>query len=423
MKGAFLGFAFTALLLVASPAYAAPISSVQVVVQGDGGHVLPAPLQKRMEAGIEAANQHILVGKDAEELAAQLLPYEQVEREIISRLLYGYNVASLAIQPGETTQIAIQVAPYGDVVQSLDVELDYGNLSPLAISLLQEDMKTATERAEEMLLGAPLDGMDWLEAVVQSSMRESLQDRVPEFAMKVEVISGVHSTLKIYMIPQGETVRHTEVDVVSETLPNTIFWNTKTYFEKQLTELEGLPVTFVARHVPTLQERIQEALNHSSAVERFHVQMSPEIYAGSTTRLIVHANSDKYVVKAEGRLDMGKKDRNVSLLLHTGVKVTPKHELYLQTEFYPEDYTWKFLPSYQYHVTNFTDIAYQFDAKESDHLIWVQQNLSDAWYLKAQRTWRAKENEFTLGYRIHPYLTAEYILNSDDHWLRLIGHI
>ncbi len=423
MKGTFLGFTFTALLLASTPVYAAPISSVQVVVQGAGGHVLPASLQKRMEVGMQAANKHILVGKTSEELSAQLIPYEQVEREIASRLLYGYNVVDLSIEPGAQTRIAVQVEPYGEVVQSIDVVLDYGNLSPLAMSLVQEDMKKATERAEEMLLGAPLDAMDWLEAVVQTSMRESLQDRVPEFTMKVEVTPGTHSVLKIYMIPQGETVRHTEVDVVSETLPNSIFWNTKQYFEKKLTELEGLPVAFVARHSPTLQQRIQEELDHSSAVERFHVQMSPEIYAGSTTRLLVHANSDKYVVKAEGRLDMGKKDRNVSLMLHTGVKVTPKHELYLQTEFYPEDYTWKFLPSYQYHVTQFTDVAYQFDAKESDHLIWIQQNLSDAWYLKAQRTWRAKENEFTLGYRIHPYLTAEYIYNSDDHWLRLIGHI
>lgn len=423
MKGALIGCTFSALLLASLTVYAAPISTVDVMIQGTGGHALPAPLQKRMEVGMQAANKHILLGKDTEEISMQLLSYEQVEREVASRLLYGYHVTDLRIRPGAVTQVAVEVEPYGEVVQEIDLQLDYGNLSPLAVSLLQEDLQKATERAQEMLLGAPLDAMDWLEAVVQTSMREALHDRVPEFTVKIEVKPGTRSMLKIYMIPQGETVRKTEVNVVSDTLPTSIFWNTKKYFENRLAELEGLPVAFVGRHVPTLQQRIQEELNSSSAVKRFHVDMRPEVFAGNTTKLVIHANSDKYVVQAEGRLDMGKKERNVSLLLHTGVMLTPKHEVYLQTEFYPEDYTWKFLPSYQYHITKATDFAYQYDIKEKDHRIRLEQSLNDVWYIKAQRTWRAKENEFTVGYHIHPYLSAEYILNSDEYWFRLIGHI
>ncbi len=87
----FAGF-FAAMLPLS--VWSAPITGVEVTVRGDA--LSPAML-KRMEAGIKTVSQHLLVGKDTEEVRARQEDYKQVATELIGRVLYGYTITDISL--------------------------------------------------------------------------------------------------------------------------------------------------------------------------------------------------------------------------------------------------------------------------------------------------------------------------------------
>lgn len=417
--GTLLGVA----LLSATPlgALGAPIEQVDVALMTTRGE-LPEALKKRMISGVTAAAEHIYVGKDSETVGHQSQSYEAVTKDIVDRILYGYTAKSVQLQPGATSKIHITLEPFGEVIEQVTVDVDYGNISPTAKELIEKDAQGLEKRIHQSLLGASLDSADWARIIAQKMIREDLEDALPEFVPQVDIVKGTHSIVKVYLIPQGPTIRKGTTSIQSERLPRTLFYGLKGDSDAYLTELEGLPVAFVTRHERDILQTVQERLAQSRAVKQFGLRMTPSLEVGRETELLIQVDSSKYIVRGEGYLDMGKREDVVGLRVHTGIH-KGRQDLYLQTELYPHDLTWKFWPSYAYDVTKDTTLGYQYELRHGEHRFWLTQHLNDRWHLRAQRDMRAKRNEFALGYKVHSYISMEYVWDNDDNWLRVIGHI
>lgn len=401
---------------------AAPVTDIQVQLTGAAGPLPPA-LARRMTASVTTISDHIFVGKDTEEISARKDAYEQAAGDIVNRVLYGYTVDHLSLEVGPVSTLYVTLRPYGATVEQVQVEMDYGNLPPLARQYVAEDIKNVKLQIDQILLGAPVDSLDWADAVTQSIIRSRLEDELPEFIPQVEVQGGVQTKVKVYLVPQGDIVRRTQTEIQSDTLPSTVFWTTKRYYNGYLAGFEGVPVAFLARHEKEILADITTSLEKSQAHKTFGVVMTPELHIGSNTELDIQANSDRYVIRGEGYLDMGHKDNTVGFRLHTGYNLGRGNELYLETEFYPDNYEWRFYPSYAYHLNENTSFGYQYNIKDHDSRLWVRQHFGSRWHIRAQRDLREKRNEFGLGYDIHSNLTLEYIFDNDDNWLRVIGHV
>ncbi len=412
-----------AAILLAAPLFAkaAPIETIQVQLHSVGSP-LPIALEKRMEMGIRTASEHILVGKDDQIVTAQLPEYNRVGTDVLNRILYGYTVDSLQIQPGPTTTMKVQVKPYGPVVENVKVTVDYGNLSPVAQALVASDIKGIETTVNQILLGASLDSLDWAGPVVQDTIRTRLQRVLPEFIPQVDIKSDATTQVHIYLVPQGEIVRHTQTEITSDSLPRVLFVSTKEYGNTYLSSLEGLPSAFVARHQADILRSIDAGLLESRAHSRFGVNFKTTLETGRQVTLLVHADTSRYIVRGEGYLDMGRKENNTGIKAHVGYR-SGKSEWFLETDFYPSTYTWKFYPSYMYHLTRDTRVAYQYGLREKDSRVLLEQDLGDRFHLRAQRDLKAKHNEFGISYDLHSYASIEYIFDNDSQWLRIIGHI
>lgn len=152
---------------VTTVAQAEPIESVTVSLSGSR-QPLPAVLAKRMTAAVQTAADKLYVGTDTEALAAGQATYQKVTTDIIDRILYGYTVESLTITPGVNSQLDVRLRPYGQTIQAVAVTVDYGNLTPLAQEWVARDISFVEPRIEQILLGAPLDSLDWATAVTLS---------------------------------------------------------------------------------------------------------------------------------------------------------------------------------------------------------------------------------------------------------------
>lgn len=421
-KGLRVAAALCFMTAVTAVAQAEPVESVTVTLSGSR-QPLPAVLAKRMTAAVQTAADKLYVGADTEAVTAGEATYKKVTTDIIDRILYGYTVESLEITPGVNSHLDVRLRPYGQTIQSVAVSVEYGNLTPVAQEMVARDVAFVEPRIEQILLGAPLDSLDWASAVTSQLVRNELEGALPEFIPQVEITPGIQTKVKVYLIPQGAVIRHGSTEISSNTLPSTVFYATKRYYDDYLVGLEGVPVAFVARHESDLLNFIQQGLDNSRASQRFGITMKPTLQLGTDLLLKIQVDSSRYIVRAEGYLDMGTEtDHNVGIKLWSGIK-QGKGDWYLETNFFPDDYKWAFYPSYAYHFTEDTTMAYQYNLSDKYSRMWLRQDIGARWHVRAQRDFEIKHNEFGLAYDLNNYLTLEYVVNEDDNWLRLIGYI
>lgn len=420
--GLCVGAAICMAATTTSIAHAEPIEAVTVHLEG-AKQPLPAVLAKRMTAAVQTAADKLYIGVDTDVVQAGEATYHKVTTDIIDRILYGYTVESLTITPGTTSELAVRLRPYGQTIQTVDVAVEYGNLTPTAQQLVAQDVAFVEPRIEQILLGAPLDSLDWVSAVTSQLVRNELEGALPEFIPQVDITPGTHTKVRVYLIPQGAVVRHSSTEIASNTLPSSIFFATKRYYDNYLVGFEGVPVAFIARHEGDILSQVQQGLNNSRASERFGISMMPSLQLGTDLLLKIQVDSSRYIVRGEAYLDMGSEaEHNVGFKLFTGVK-QGRGDWYLETNFFPDSYKWSFYPSYAYHITPDTTIAYQYNLSDKYSRAWLRQDIGERWHVRAQRDFGINHNEFGLAYDLNNYLTLEYVVTEDNKWLRLIGYI
>ncbi|MDY3974471.1 MAG: hypothetical protein SOY76_07555 [Veillonella caviae] len=417
-----LGAAMCIAAMTLSVASAESIQKVNVTL-ASSSYALPPALARRMSAAIEIAAQKIYVGTDSETVAANRDTYDKVTVDIIDRILYGYTVESLQMNPGATSELMVALRPYGKVVQKVDTTISYGNLSPVAQELVAKDAAFVTGRIEQILLGAPLDSLEWANTITSQLVRNELGGALPEFIPQVDIKPGETTKATIYLIPQGAVVRHSSTEISSNTLPTSVFFSTKDYFDTYLANLEGVPVSFIGRHEQDILQSIQTRLDESRASTRFNISMTPKLQLGTDLVLHIQADSSRYIMRGEAYLDTGNtKDHNVGFKFFTGFK-QGRQDWYLETNFYPDTYKWSFYPSYAYHITPDTTVGYQYNISDHYSRLWIRQTIGDKWHIRAQRDFIIDRNEFGLAYDVNNYLAVEYVIDDDNKWIRLIGYL
>lgn len=412
---------------MSSWACAMPIEQVQVNLSSVSAP-LPVSLEKRMNASVKVAAMRIFEGRDTEFVESHRESFRKGTEDIINRLLYGYIVEDLQFhmtqnEKGQSVNnLSVQVRPYGDVVESVHVRFDYGNLTPKAQKLLSEELKGIENRASQILVGTPLDSTDWSYAVAQSVLRQEIESVLPEFVPQVHITGDTKTDVIIYLIPQGAVIRKGITEVESSTLPATIFYANKQYFDRYLEDFVGIPVAFVARHEPQITQDIRAELAKSTATKRFSIDLTPSLAVGETLRLLISANSSQYIVRGEAFLDMGREKDHTGIRIYTGAR-RGKQDFFLETQFLPSRYVWRFWPSYAYHVTQDSKVGFQFNLKDSEQRLWLQQDIKDRWHLRIDRFLKDRRTELSIGYDIHHYITVEAIQSKHERWIRLIGRL
>lgn len=417
------GIILTALLNI-SPMMvgATAIQEVAINLQS-ATSALPPFLHKRMEAGIYTVGEHVFLNKDTVEIQNQRQEYENITSDILSRVLYGYDVQSIDLDLGAKTTLNIVVKPYKDIIENIEMDIDYGNLSPMAQSLLQDDIAKIKPQLEQILLGASLDAFDWINSIVEKILRERLSDDLPEFTTKVSIELGKTTKVKVFVIPQGEMVRKVNVDIKSKSLPKLVFLPMQNHYQNKYEELTGLPIAYLKRKVSAVENLLKEELQNSKASKVYDVSFTPHLRPEVDTNITINAALERYLLTGGVAIDMGKEKNNVSLQTHLGYYRTPKQEIYIESEFYPGNYQWKIYPSLSYEFSKDTSLAYQYEMKERQSIALFKQSLGDGTYLRMKKYLNNDQYQYALVYKLDNHLNIEYIVEKEENWLRLVGNI
>ncbi len=420
------GCVISSLLFIFSPTIveAAVVESVQVSIAVREGD-LSSSVERRIRASIEAIGGQVLTGKDDSLVLLSQDRYNRVLADIVNRVVVGYVVADIQASYGPSTEIAVTLQPVGQLIQTVDTEIEYGNLSAEAEELLRKDLAGAEERMAALLVGLPVDSVGWAESVSQSAGREYLSSVLPEFQASFDVESGEHTKVRVYLLPQGEIVRASMLTFRETTIPRIFMYRAAEKTEELMRGLEGLPVNFVRRHSKDIEARMKEELCSDSFIQRYEIAVQTEFIPGTTAELKVDALTDHWYIHTEAWLDADRDgNKNVAVDGMLGRYIGRNDLLFGQARLYPGPMEWEIYAGWLHRFGREYSLGYKYDiVNDSSHIL-ARKAFGERWALRYERDFRKKENEYGLSYRIHNYMTLEYVYNEEEgKWLRLIANL
>lgn len=152
--------------------------------------------------------------------------------------------------------------------------------------------------------------------------------------------------------------------------------------------------------------------------------MRPEvkITPGADLGVNIMIESDDYKIWFEGYGDIGRDKENLSGKAHLGKMISPRDEIFGEAEVILDDVQWRFGTGYT-HYWGKSGWSYVRRIPTGDNNYRLEYSLSHKWRLRAEHFSGDNRNEFAVRYRIHEFLSAEYVYGGSEFYLRLIGNL
>lgn len=383
----------------------------------------PARVAKRMADSIAVVGQHVLVGKSLAELALNQVAYENVIKEIFERVLVGYTVQAVELMPGTETHIKVTIEPWGEIVRQVKLDVDFVGLSPEVKALAMSQIPALSGKLDDALVGLPTDAVEWASSILKDNLRDMIADKLPEFRPAFDIQPGPVTTIKMTLSPIGEVIQDVNVSLHSKTLPNLLLFAAEEPVSAIGNSMRGLPISFVQRHKDYFEQKVLQTVQALPVAQQYGLVFQPQILASGVTEVIIEADTTKYKFSLEGYLDMGRQTDNTSLRLHTGKWVTPLDELFLETNFVTGTVRWEFVPGYSHQFTKRTQAGFKYSLTDHTERLFIQQDIGQRYSLRLERVPVGSYNELGLRYKIHDFLSAEYVVSKQESYLRLVGNL
>ena len=405
----------------------APASQTSVVqsvsVEISSGLATSPKVIRRMSESVKTIGEHLLLGRTVIEVNERRDHYEKLVREVFDRVLAGYTVERASVEPALASVIQVQIAPWGDTVRQVDIQVDYSGIAQEAIPLVKADMGKLEEEIRMALSGLPVDAVDWASGVARELIRELLRRQLPEFHFSLDVEAGRLTKVRLSLFPTGQVVKDAQVSLRSSTIPNLLLVHARPGIETQARAMRGLPVEYVERRLRFFTDKVRQATLADPVIRQFDLTVKPLLRPGVDTAVSVAVDAQTWRIYAEVWLDVGRNKDNISGKAHVGRLLGPHDELFMELQVLPGNMTWQFMPGWGHQFGSDTWAGIRYRINDQAVGWWLSQGLGGRWSLRAERWPAGNRNEFGLRYKLNDFLSAEFVVDKDRNWLRLVGHL
>lgn len=390
---------------------------------------LPATVQQRMEKSVAVIGEQLLLGKNINQVAEQQQHYGEIVRQVFDKVLVGYTVQKVAVLPGRETLLQVGLIPWQDRIQQVQVQLQIQGMPPVVEEALRQDVAGLEMVFANSLQGLPLAAVDWTNGLLKKQVNSFLQERAPEFKADFDIAVAESTQVQVTMYPLLPVVRTVDLNMRSDTLPNMGLLLKRQKLQQRTDELIGVPVPFVKRHQALLEAHLADVLNQDGLGKTLNVHTMVILTPGENLSVMSRSDSDLYRIRLEGWGDIWRqsdkddsKRGDLMARLHFGRMMTGRDELFLQLDLYPQHMKWTWDAGYQYTLPSGTTANLRYDVREHYLKLGIRQPLAKKWYLRYEYRDLNHMNEWGLGYRLHDFLSLEYVVDRHDSWLRFIGY-
>ena len=406
---------------------AAPVTKVNVTIRDETGKTSPVLLHK-MEDSMQVVASQLFNGRDSDFIASDVSGYERLLSEISDRVITGYQtnrvfLSTIHEQEGTAVNLLFSVAPWAQTVQQVDVDMQFSGVSPFAAAVLQEKIPVLQEQLRETLRGASLDAADWAGGIIRGQVKSCVEKALPDFKAAVDLTTrDDNAYVQVIIYPVGELVRSVQYSMVSRSIPNILLMKLKYKYADKAKSLQGLPVSYMETEHEILAERLLRELSEEPQLRRYHLKPQVIIHPGPETKLDITLESDEYKIWFEGYGDIGRKDHNLSGRAHIGKFISHRDEIFGEVGVNLKDVKWDFSAGYAYHYGKAT-LSYMRRVPADANVYRFEYDFTPKWRFRYEYFGDSKTNEYAVRYRIHEFLSGEYVYSTKKSYFRIVGNL
>ena len=403
-------------------AFSAPIEGVAVQIVDTGGGTSKVLLDK-MSSSMQVVANQLFIDKDAGAVTAAAADYKRLLAEIGDRVFTGYEIVDVQLEAAPQTQITLLARPWSATISQPVIDLQFSGVEPETAAILAKRMPALRQQLETAISGASVDAGDWAGGVLRRMVRQEVEQALPEFRAAVDVLQeGERTLVQVVIYPVGQLVTNIKYELRSEAIPNILLMDLKYKYAAECDKLRGLPLAYVQHHRQELEQLLTQKLLAEQAVQEFGLQPVVKLEPAANMAVSIMINSDKYKVWFEGYGDVGRESENLSGKAHLGKFISGRDEVFGEAEVILDHVDWRFGTGYS-HYWGKSVWSYTRRMPVGDNDFRLEYNLSPKWRLRTEHFSSANRNEFGVRYRIHEFLSAEYVYGGDEFYLRIIGNL
>ena len=403
-------------------AFSMPIENVDVkIVDVAGG--TSVPLLNKMSVSMQLVAQQLLLERDVETLQKSKQEYATLLSDIADRVLTGYYLQSTELTIDKNSQLVLKIRPWNASIENVEVDLQFSGIEEQTSELLESKLPFLKQQLQNTIAGASVDASDWADGVLRKMVRQQVEEVLPEFKVAVDLVNETDKTVvQVIIYPVGQLVRNVNYSMRSDAIPNILLMKLKDKYADECNKLRGLPVSYVERQKQEIEEFLLSKLLKEKEIIEY--QLLPRVNIIPETDMVVDIliDSNKYKIWFEGYGDIGRGEDNLSGKAHFGKFVSPKEEVFGEVELVLDNVDWNFGLGYTRYWGK-SGWSYIKRAPDGENNYKLEYYLDDKWRLRAEHFSEKNRNEYGVRYRIHEFLSAEYVYGGDEFYLRIIGNL
>lgn len=405
-------------------AFSMPIENVRVQIV-DTNYGTSAPLLEKMNNSMQIVAEQLLQDKDVETTEAAKEDYARLLAEIGDRVFTGYELQKVDMSVASNTVVKLYLHPWSGTIQETKVELDFSGLGTRTSEMLKKRIPSLEQELAQIVTGASVDAVDWAGSILRKQVREKVEQALPEFKAAVDLIQDEKSqnaVVQVVIYPIGEAVTGIAYEMHSESVPNLLLMQLKYKFAERCNEFRGLPVGYMKRHKQELANILEEELQQEAVVRQLNLLPRVTILPGTNTGVDITLSTNKYKIWLEGYADLGRKDDNLSGKAHIGKYFSPQDEMFVEQELVTDNVHWSTSLGYA-RTWGKSNWSFRRRIPEADNVYKLEYRLEPKWSLRMEHYSGNNRNEYAVRYRIHEFLSAEYVYGGKESYFRIIGNL
>ena len=403
-------------------AFSMPIERIYVqVIDVTGG--TSTPLLNKMSNSMQLVAQQLLLDRDTEAILPAQQEYATLLSDIADRVLTGYYLQSTQLTVDKESELILQVRPWNTAIRNVQVDLQFSGIEEQTSELLESKLPTLKKQLEDTIRGASVDASDWADGVLRKIVRQQVEEALPEFKVAVDLVNEADKTVvQVIVYPVGQLVRNVDYSMRSDAIPNILLMKLKHKYADECNKLRGLPVNYVERQKQEIEEFLLNKLRNEPEIIKYELQPFVNITPDTDMDVEILIDSNKYKIWFEGYGDIGRNEDNLSGKAHFGKFISPKEEFFGEVEIVLDDVEWNFGVGYTRYWGK-SGWTYVRRVPDGENNYKLEYNLDPKWRLRAEHFAQKNRNEYGVRYRIHEFLSAEYVYGGDEFYLRIIGNL
>ena len=390
---------------------------------------LPPLVRQRMEESVQAIAGQLLEGQTVDGLSAEKAQKEQLIHEIFDKVLVGYTVRQVTIFPAAEAKVQVELLPWSETIRQVQVETSVEGMPPRIEKLVRQDLQDVARVFCDALTGLPVAASDWTNGVVKHALNAYMAGHLPEFRADFELDPEPAAKVRVTVYPRLPVVRTVDLSMRSDTVPNFYLLVHRELMQDLADELSGVPVAFVERHEAELSAQFAEELDRQPDFRAFRIKTRTVMNTAERLGIMTRSDTDRYRLRLTGWLDVGRsrtsrheEGRNLVFRLHAGRMISRIDELFWLADFMPQSVAWGGAAGYDRRFGSRFHAQVRYDLGAQDFVLAASQQLAPRWLLRGEYRFAEKNGETALRYKLHDFLSMEYLIDRDQNWLRLIGN-